>query len=147
MSSCLQMYDMICISNLGILQMAAASPVADARGKKKEEIQLAKIMARSKYIDIMIKPMPMGGVVNLKMDNKCTIQYLYFLFRTNAGGAAAVHPRVNLFLPTYRGIFFLDCELIPETPTSLGSNAGYMTLANFNIVKVCHHRWFYPFVA
>ena len=46
-----------------------------------------------------------------------------------------MHARVNLFLPTYKGVFYLDWKVIPETPTSFGTDAGYHTLADYNIVQ------------
>lgn len=117
-------------------EVAAASATLGAKEKGKEQLAIAKKLARTAYVKVIIKPMPMGRAVYLNLDNRSTMQYLYFLYRSNAGGDLAVHRNVHLFLPTYKGVFYLDRSIVPETPTSVGSDSGYNTLADYNVLKV-----------
>ena len=55
-------------------EVAAANAATTSATHDKEQLAIQKAMARTNYVDMIIKPMPMGKVVKLKMDNRSTMQ-------------------------------------------------------------------------
>ena len=67
------------------------------------------------YIKTLIKKIPNGDVVTLRLERRDTMQYVEFLYRSVAGSAGYAS-KLYLYLPTQSGIFFLDNSMAAYNP-------------------------------
>ncbi|KAF0685759.1 Aste57867_22367 [Aphanomyces stellatus] len=82
------------------------------------------------FVSIVIKSVPAGSVVSLRIDPTSTVKYLYDLYRSNYE-----HPdrKIYILLPTSQGLFWLDETITAASERLLAIQHGGITLEDFKI--------------
>ncbi|EQC35769.1 hypothetical protein SDRG_06528 [Saprolegnia diclina VS20] len=82
------------------------------------------------FISLVIKSIPAGSAVQLRIDPRETIQYLYDQYRANVD---SVDRQLYLLLPTSQGLFYLDATIEAGSEVALGVNNGTLRLEDFQL--------------
>ncbi|KDO23296.1 hypothetical protein SPRG_11611 [Saprolegnia parasitica CBS 223.65] len=82
------------------------------------------------FISLVIKSIPAGSAVELRINPKETIQYLYDQYRANVDGADR---QLYLLLPTSQGLFYLDATIQAGSEVALGVTNGTLVLEDFQL--------------
>ena len=118
-----------------------------ADGRKKEDVKhitdvgaalrrmrQKKMQENKAMVTVYVKKVPSGEVVTLRLDVRSTMQYLYFMYRSNSG-VEGLAPNMHLFLPVSTGIFYLNYSLEPATELRTEWCPGFFTLADLHITR------------
>ncbi|OWZ22236.1 hypothetical protein PHMEG_0003101 [Phytophthora megakarya] len=90
-----------------------------------------------KFITLHIKSLPVGQLISLTLDLKCSVSYLYELYRSNS---ELPNRPLHLLLPTTHGLFYLDEHIEAATYIRNGVVNGELLLEDFNLQKTIQHN-------
>ncbi|OQR98554.1 hypothetical protein ACHHYP_08336 [Achlya hypogyna] len=117
----------------------APSPRAEAKARETEYLRgllfdvWAIRLQREKFqsfITVVIKSIPAGSAVKLRIDPKETVKNLYDLYRANFEGFSR---KIYLLLPTSQGLFLMDETLRGGSEVALRVDNGNITLEDFQL--------------
>ncbi|OQS04550.1 hypothetical protein THRCLA_03224 [Thraustotheca clavata] len=117
----------------------ATSPQQEAQAREAEYIRglLFDVWAVRKhreklqhFITIIIKSIPAGSAVELRMDPTSSIKYLYDQYRANFDG---FDRKLYILLPTSQGLFLLDETIEAGSEVALGVSNGNLVLNDFQL--------------
>jgi hypothetical protein len=78
--------------------------IAEAQSYAAAAVKAAFQSLKGTFTTLYVKAVPVGGVVELTVEEADTVEYLYFLYRANAG-PDGISNKTNVYIPTQRGIF------------------------------------------
>ncbi|KAH9098890.1 hypothetical protein LEN26_016517 [Aphanomyces euteiches] len=83
------------------------------------------------FVRVVIKSVPAGSVVTLRVDPKSSVKYLYDLYRCHFDG---FYRKMYLLLPTSHGMFWMDDTVLATTERVLAVTNGEIALEDFRIM-------------
>eukprot|EP00941_MAST-03F_sp_MAST-3F-sp1_P002010 g2010.t1 len=96
------------------VEAARLAAIEESQQLSREALRQAFSKLRGKFTTFYVKAVPVGSVTQITLEECDSVEYMYELYKANAG-PDGISNKVNVYVPTVKGIFRLSDVNIAET--------------------------------